>query len=310
MPEAAAIYAPLAGVGDAVPAGTDATSPWTWVPARRAECTGAAAAAVSGAGSGPARSEASERSWTNRIAALAQERARLGQRGALEVEDRGREHAVRAGLERLGQVLQLPAPPDAITGIETAAAARGAAADRSPSPVPSRSMDVSRISPAPSDSSRRIHATASSAVSSRPPLTITASRPFIALDVDRRDDALAPEAVGQAGDERGIAHRRGVDRHLVGARPERGAGVGHRADAAADRERDEDGLGHPAHHLQRGLPGLGAGGDVEEDQLVGAIGVVARGLLDGVAGVAQRLEVHALHHPPAGDIETGNDAPG
>ena len=55
---------------------------------------------------------------------------------------------------------------------------------------------------------------------------------------------------------------------------------------------------------------VGAGGDVEEHQLVGALRIVARGLLHRVAGVPQRLEVHPLHHPPAGDVETGDDAPG
>ena len=54
----------------------------------------------------------------------------------------------------------------------------GAARDRTRC-VPSRSMLVSRISPAPSCSSRRTHSTASSGVSSRPADTITASRPPI-----------------------------------------------------------------------------------------------------------------------------------
>ena len=52
---------------------------------------------------------------------------------------------------------------------------------------------------------------------------------------------------------------------------------------------------------------VGARGDVEEDQLVGALGVVARRLLHRIARVAQRLEVHAFHHPAAGDVEAGDD---
>ena len=65
-----------------------------------------------------------------------------------------------------------------------------------------------------------------------------------------------------------------------------------------------------ADHLQGRAALVGAGGDVEEHQLVGAFGVVARGLLHRVAGVAQRLEVHALHHPASGHVEAGNDPPG
>ena len=54
---------------------------------------------------------------------------------------------------------------------------------------------------------------------------------------------------------------------------------------------------------------LVAGRDVEEDELVGALGVVAGGLLHRVARVAQRLEVDAFHHPAAGDVEAGDDPP-
>ena len=69
-------------------------------------------------------------------------------------------------------------------------------------------------------------------------------------------------------------------------------------------------LRHPGDHVERGRPRLVAGGDVEEDQLVGAFGVVARGLLDRIAGIPQRLEMHTLDHPATGDVETGNDAAG
>ena len=48
-------------------------------------------------------------------------------------------------------------------------------------------------------------------------------------------------------------------------------------------------------------------GDVEEDQLVGALGVVAGGQLDRVAGVAQVDEVDALHDPAGVDVEAGDD---
>ena len=53
---------------------------------------------------------------------------------------------------------------------------------------------------------------------------------------------------------------------------------------------------------------LVARGDVEEDELVGALGVVARGELDGVARVAQADEVDPLHHPALVDVEAGDDA--
>ena len=59
--------------------------------------------------------------------------------------------------------------------------------------------------------------------------------PVDPLHIDRGDDALAAEALRQPRDQRRVAHRRGVDRDLVGSRPERGAGIGHRADARRRR---------------------------------------------------------------------------
>ena len=54
------------------------------------------------------------------------------------------------------------------------------------------------------------------------------------------------------------------------------------------------------------MAGVGAGGDVEEDDLVGALGVVAGGQLDRVAGVDQVDEVDALDHPAGVDVEAGD----
>ena len=81
-------------------------------------------------------------------------------------------------------------------------------------------------------------------------------------------------------------------------------------DSPADGERDEHLLGGARDDLHRGGPALVGGGDVEEGQLVGALGVVRLGQLDRVAGVAQVLEVDALDHPAAVDVEARDDADG
>ena len=62
--------------------------------------------------------------------------------------------------------------------------------------------------------------------------------------------------------------------------------------------------------LHRGRAALVGGGDVEEGQLVGALGVVGAGQLDRVAGVAELLEVDPLDHPAGVDVEAGDDADG
>ena len=63
----------------------------------------------------------------------------------------------------------------------------------------------------------------------------------------------------------------------------------------------------PVHHVDRRLTGVARRRDVEEHQLVGALGVVAGGQLDRITGVAQVDEVGALDDPPVGDVEAGND---
>src|ERR1700731_3181223 len=69
----------------------------------------------------------------------------------------------------------LPAPPEAMTGIETDSEIPAVSSQSKPAPVPSRSMDVSRISPAPRSSASRAHASAFLCVAVRPPETKTSA---------------------------------------------------------------------------------------------------------------------------------------
>jgi hypothetical protein len=52
-----------------------------------------------------------------------------------------------------------------------------------------------------------------------------------------------------------------------------------------------------------------ARGDVEEHELVRAIGVVAGRLLDRVSRIPQLLEADPFHHPSLRDVEAGNQPP-
>ena len=94
---------------------------------------------------------------------------------------------------------------------------------------------------------------------------------------------------------------------LVGAGPQQPPGVLDAAHSAADRQGDEHLLGGAGHHVDDGVAGVGRRGDVEEHQLVRALGVVAGGQLDRVAGVAQFDEVDALDHPTGVDVEARDD---
>src|SRR6185436_6543202 len=103
-----------------------------------------------------------------------------------------------------------------------------------------------------------------------------------------------------------VGHGRSVDRHLVGAGVEQAADISDLTHAAADGERDENPAGHRLDHVQQDVALVGARGDVEEGELVGAFAVVACRDLHRIAGVAQLDEVDAFHYPAGGDVEAGD----
>ena len=153
--------------------------------------------------------------------------------------------------------------------------------------MPSASIDVSRISPAPRSSASRAHSTVPRAVSvvparvrTLPPsvsiATTTACEPsFAASSVIRLGPASAAELTETLSAP--------ALRQLVGVRD--------RADAAADRERDRELLGHAPDDADERLALLERRLHVEEDELVGAAIRVRRAELDRVADVAQPLEL-------------------
>ena len=126
--------------------------------------------------------------------------------------------------------------------------------------------------------------------------------------VDGQDDALRAEVGCQLVEQLRPRHRRRVDRDLVGPGVEHGLGVGHRADASTDGEGDEDVVRGPPGELHHRVALVARGGDVEEAELVGPLGLVAHGQLDRVAGVADVDEVRALDHAAGVDVEAGDDA--
>src|SRR5438552_790767 len=73
---------------------------------------------------------------------------------------------------------RVPTPPLAMTGMLTASVTARVSSRSKPSRVPSRSIDVSKISPAPSRSHSTAHDTASSPVGLRPPCVHT-SQPML-----------------------------------------------------------------------------------------------------------------------------------
>ena len=81
-----------------------------------------------------------------------------------------------------------------------------------------------------------------------------------------------------------------------------------RPDAAADRQRNEDPLGHCGDRVGQRPPALERRGDVEDDDLVDALLVVSRRELGRIAGIPQALEVDALDDLAVPDVEAGDDS--
>ena len=210
----------------------------------------------------------------------------------------------------------MPAPPDAMTGMLTASLTAAVSSQSKPARVPSASIEVSRISPAPRASASRAHSTTRRPVGLRPPCTKTcASRTGsaafgIAARIDGDDYGLRAEVAADGVDERGIGKSGGVDADLVGAGFEDLLGVAGGANAAADAEGHEELARGAAHGVEQRLAAFVRGGDVEQNDFVGAFAGVARGLRGGIAGVDEIDELHAFDDAAGVDIEAGDDALG
>ena len=151
-----------------------------------------------------------------------------------------------------GKCSTAPAPPLAITGMSTTARTASISSRSKPALVPSASIELSRISPAPSSATRRAHSIASS-----PALLAAAVRGD--LPAARRARAARRtssdststwlpnrSAISAISSGRWIAAVLTPD--LVGARAQQHVHVLDRAHSPADGQRDEDRLrGAPDH---------------------------------------------------------------
>jgi hypothetical protein len=91
---------------------------------------------------------------------------------------------------------------------------------------------------------------------------------------------------------------------------EAASGLVDAADAACDAEGDVQQSRDVADPTVVQRPAFGAGGDVIEDQFVGALIAIARGQFGGIAHVGVADELHALHHPAVLHVQAGDDPPG
>ena len=198
----------------------------------------------------------------------------------------------------------------------TASLTAAVSSQSKPVRIPSEFMLVSRISPAPRCSASRAHSTTRRPASLRPPCTYTCGIAHrigglgVAPRVDGDDDGLRAEAAPNVVDQHGILQRGGVHADLVRAGLKDLRRIVGGANTAADAKWNKQLARSAAHGIeQRGAAFVGRG-NVEQDDFVGAVAGVARGLRGWVARVDNVDELHALHDAAVAHVEAGNDALG
>jgi hypothetical protein len=210
----------------------------------------------------------------------------------------------------------VPAPPEAMTGMPTASLTAAVSSQSKPARVPSESIDVSRISPAPRASASRAHSTTRRPAGLRPPCTKTlrvANRIGSGSGSRRASmattTACAPKLRPMASIN-WVGERSGVDADFVRAGFEDLRRIARGANAAAYAEWDEELARGAADRIeQRGAAFVGRG-NVEQHNFVGAFAGVARGLRGRIAGVDEVDKLHAFDDAAAVHVETGDDALG
>lgn len=112
--------------------------------------------------------------------------------------------------------------------------------------------------------------------------------------VNGQDHALIAEAPRCARDQIRVLDRCRVDADLVGTGVQQSREVLDPPHSPTDAERHEALLGDLANDLQGRAPRLGAGGDVEENQLIGTLRIVDAGRGKRVARITKLTELPPL----------------
>src|SRR5688572_3664426 len=128
------------------------------------------------------------------------------------------------------------------------------------------------------------------------------------LGIDARHDALRTEALGALGQQLRPRDGRGVDAHLVRPGAQHAPDVVGRTHAAANSERHEDLHGRAPNGVEQCRARFPARGDVEENDLVGALELIARRELHRIADVPQPGEADPLHDAAIANVEADDEA--
>src|SRR5699024_10138879 len=132
----------------------------------------------------------------------------------------------------------------------------------------------------------------------------------VPANVHAEHQHLTAEPGGDLVDHIGSGDRGGVDSDLVRAGPQQDVHILDAAHTAADSQRNEYLFRSSVDDLQRRAAPLCRGGDVQERELVRALGVIDSRHLDRVPRVGKVDEVDPLDHPAGVHVETRNHPDG
>jgi hypothetical protein len=132
----------------------------------------------------------------------------------------------------------------------------------------------------------------------------------IASRVNGHNYSLRPKAAPDGLNQRWVSQRCGVHADLVGASFKHLRRIVRRADATSNREGDEQLARCAANRIKHRLPALVGGGNVQQNNLVGAFARVACCKRRWVTGVDQVNKLRAFDHAPAMHVKAGDDALG
>src|SRR5205807_143900 len=128
--------------------------------------------------------------------------------------------------------------------------------------------------------------------------------------VNGHNHCLGAKAGCDLADQTRIGNGRRVDADLVGARVKDAGGIGQGPNASAHSEGNKELAGRLPDGLYQGLAPLGGGGNVEQDDLIGARFGMDPGQLRRIASIAQLFELNAFDHTPGIYIQASDDALG
>ena len=203
-----------------------------------------------------------------------------------------------------------------MTGMLTASLTAAVSSQSKPVRIPSESIEVSRISPAPRGFgfARPLDDAAAGRLAAALHEDLRIAHGIggfgVAARVNGDDDGLRAEAAADGVDQCWIGERGGVHADFVCTGFEDLRGIVGGANAAADAEGNEKLARRAAHGVEQRLPAFVRRGNVEEDDFVGAFAGVARGLRGRIAGINEVDELHAFDDAAGVHVEAGDDALG